>query len=298
MYRGSLGWALRQLGRVLNDRNADGSISLYLGSTTSKIGIQRAVAALDDAQQQIFYDLLDADANREMLAREVPLTAVSGDTISYSVTPRTIEVWGLRDSLMDTDDDPLMAIHGTDYAEVGYSMGPRGETIKFHNWIPDASLTYYLRVSEEPASLTYGGFLQAESGSTVALLADTAEYGDLVLGDDEYNGMQLVVESGTTGKGLKRDITDWANAGDTTTASLGSSWTISDDAKYSIGFTLPRAAHQLIILKAATYAAHWVYKDQIDILENRFNRAWASAIDRLRKMSNDSYPKPWIVRSY
>jgi hypothetical protein len=247
---------------------------------------------------QVFYDLMDNDVNREMVAREVPLSAVSGDTLSYTLTPRAVEVWGLRDNLMDTDDDPLMASWGSDYSDVGYTIGTRGESIKFHNWLPDSTKTYYLRVAEEPAQLIYGGVLQAETSSTTALLADTGEYGDMVLDNDEYNGIPVQIESGTTGKGLNRLITDFANSGSTTTITVDSAWTLSDDVKYSTGFTLPRAAHNLIILKAATYCAHWIDKDMVADMELRFARAWDSALQLLQNVSRDAYAKPWIVRSY
>lgn len=298
MYLGSLGWALRQLGRVLDDRNADGTQALYLGSTTSKIRLPRAVEALDEAQQFVFYELLDEDVNREMLAREVALTAVSGDSISYTLTPRAVEVWGMRDSLMGTDDEPYFALPGTRYDDMGYSIGPRGDTIKWHNFTPDSSLTYYVRVCEVPASLVYGGVLQQESASTTMLIADTAEYGDLVLNNDMYNGVEGVIESGTTGKGTEFTITDYANSGSTTTLTLQSAITISSDVKYSTYLTLPRQAYQLVIYKAAEYAAQWAYHDRLPEFQERFNKSFMNTIERLRTVGQDTYHKPWIVRSF
>ncbi|NIR02723.1 MAG: hypothetical protein GTN78_21400, partial [Gemmatimonadales bacterium] len=227
MYRGTIVWALRQVGRLLDDRNSDGTLALAIGSTTSRTKRARAVDALNEAQHSIFYRLLDEDVARETLSREVALSAVSGDTLSYTIPPRTIEIHGVRDSGMDTDDPPYPALSGTDYSDYGYTIGPRGETIKWHNFLPNGTDTYYARVIEEPIELAYGGFMQAEAASTVALIGDTAEYGELLLDTDNMNGAEIVIESGDTGKGLERTITDMSSAGDTTSLTVNSAWTFS-----------------------------------------------------------------------
>jgi hypothetical protein len=298
MYRGTLVWALRQVGRLVDDRNSDGSLALAIGSTTAISKRARAVDALNEAQVSVFYDLLDSDVARETLAREVALTAVSGDTQSLALPPRATEWFGLRTGGMGTDDEPIPAVSGTHYGDYGYTVGPRGETIKLHGFSTTGE-TYYIRVIEEPVSLAYGTFLQAETASTTGMLAATAEYGELVLDVDDMNGAEIVVESSsTTGAGTKRTITDMSHSGDTTSITVDAAWTFNASAKWSTRMALPKVAMRLTLLKAAAWIAQWTMPNRVERLEQQYERAWATALQAAQRMSGDAYYRTRLVRDY
>lgn len=297
MHSGSLAWAVKQLGRHLDDRNADGTLALYIGSTTSSIRIPRAVEAIDDAQQELFYMMLDEAANRELLAREVALSTISGDTISYGLSRRTIEVFGVRTGAMGTDDEPFPGMYGSHYGDYGYTIGQRGESIKWHNFQPDSSQTYYARVVEEPAQLAYGGFLDATTNGSTVWVADSAEYGELPLEADNLNGCVLVVESGT-GKGSTSVISDYANSGSTTKITLASTVTVEAASKYSIMLSVPRSAWRPVLLKAAANLAPFVAPHKEESILRRFAAAWQPVLEILRNPTPDAYAKVWRVRHW
>lgn len=298
MYRGTVVWALNRLASLVDDRNSNGTLALLIGSTTSKSRRTRAVDALNEAQHAVFFDLLDSDVARETLSREVALSAVTGDTLSLRMPPRAIEILGVRDSGMDTDDMPYPALSGSDYGDYGYTIGPRGETIKFHGFSPESTKTYYARVIEEPVMLAYGGFLKAETASTTGMLGDTAEYGMLMLDEDDLNGCELYIESATTGKGTHRTITDMSSSGSTTSITVDAAWTFTSDAKWSTQMTLPNPATRLVLLRAAVELAHWTMPHRVDALQERYDKAWNSALQANQRMAGDAYSRTRIVRTF
>jgi hypothetical protein len=298
MYPGSLPWAVRQLGSELDDREADGSLALTISSTTSATKVTRAVDALDDAQADLFYQLLDLDPNRSMLAREVALSAVSGDSLSYSMPARWIECLGVRDSTMDTDDEPYPALYGTDYTQYGYSVEERGTKIKWHSFTPESTHTYYARVVEEPAPLMYGAFLQAETATTTGMLGASSDYGDLPLNANGLAGCMFVIESATTGAGQERQIVSDTNSGSTTSIVVDAAWTFTSDAKWSTKLTLPRAAWRAVVIGAALRLAPYICPKREAMLQNRFKTAWGSVLQALREPLKTAYAKTRIVRAY
>jgi len=291
---GSVPWALRELGRRLDDRNASGAIALYVGSTESSVLPARAVEQLDEAQFDIFYRLLDDQVGHQMLQREVALTAVSGSTIAHTLPQRTAEIMSIRDSSMGTDDQPFYAIDGPRTTERGYGIGARGETIQWHNFSVDTSLTYYARVIKEPIHLSYSTVAQAETDAQIFLdLSPT--YGLTVRVDDYYTGENVVIESGTL-LGSSQQVTGYSQ--DFATCTLPAAWTLAGTENYSFQSSLPRAMWRAWLADAAAKLAFFHLPSRFGKMEERAEMEYARLVGRVRRSLTGAYGKPRIVVGY
>jgi hypothetical protein len=300
-YPGSIPAALKTMGRLLDDFNTGGTNLLYAGSTESKILPARAVGLLDQAQQELYDDLLVDGAEKTNLCRKITLVANSSDTQEFDLPPRVMQVYRLRDSNMDDawDMDMHTPIASMGYIDVGWRVEQNNRRIRFTGITPDSNLTYYAWVLRRPPEISYGTVGAASAGGTTITLAATPTYGETMLRDDLYNGAEvaIVTASGTNAAvGTYQRITDYVAS--TRKATVGTAWTFGAADTYSIVFDLPEVAWPTIILRAAVDALP-VYKklgaEGAARLTARADRSYNSVLRLLRDPQPMAVLRPRIV---
>ncbi len=286
-YPGTIPAALKRMGVLLDDYDTSGTNRLYVGSTTSKILVARAIDNLGAAQDEIYDDFLTDGAEKTNLCRKVTLVANSSDTQEFLLPPRVMQIYRVTDSDMDDVDDGSMhtPIASMSYLDIGWRVERNNTRIRFSHFAPDSNLTYYAWILRRPPALSYGTVAAAVTAATVKL-AVTADYGETLLKDDSYNGAEIAIVTASStndGLGQYQEITDYV--GSTRVCTVGSSWTVGTSDKYSIVLDLPEVAWTAIILRAAVNCLG-VYKklgkDGSARLEKRADRAYQSALALLR----------------
>jgi hypothetical protein len=292
MYPGTIPWALREIGQRLDDRETDGTIALYVGSTTSDILPTRAVDQLNEAQYDVFWRLLDESVGLQQLQQEVTLTATSGSTNSHDLPTRTARILKIRESTMDEDCEGYPAVDEDRDCDYGYGIGPRGETIKWHNFDPNPGLSYLAKIIRIPAVLSYGTVGQAETATTNVRLASTPTYGYNMLADDEYNGEQITILTGT-GKELIGDITDYD--GSVLDCTVSTAWSLGETDTYSLRCSLPRNIWRAWIAKACARIAYFYRPSFVSKAEEEAEVEYQRLVSGVMRPLQAAYGKPRIV---